>query len=180
MRSTPPESTNISTTATLLISERPNGGSTLPPFEVIDDMRAAHTELLKGYYSTGATGELLTQARAFLDRGRCTGKNLDRPEERLEAQRILDQWGTVLMKAVHEEIDATLHDFEGADLSGKPCPYVGLKPFSEDERFLFFRAGKSRKPSDGDSSTRTIPCHPRTFRQRQIVARARWGRTPVT
>ena len=114
-------------------------------FDSLEVMRDEHTRLLKLFYADGATPNVVAQIRPFLARGQATGTSLDRPDERLEAQRILDQWGTVILKAVHEEIDATLAEFKGKDLSDKPCPYVGLRPFDEQDHALFFGRNRLRK-----------------------------------
>jgi Novel STAND NTPase 1 len=119
------------------------------PFDSLDAMRDAHTHLLKAFYAEGTTPAIIESAKAFLNRGCLSGKNLDRGNERLEAQRILDQWGTVLMKNTHKEIDATLAEFEGKDLSDRECPYVGLKPFGEAEHGFFF--GRERLRSQAVS-----------------------------
>lgn len=107
-------------------------------FDSLDALRQEHTNLLKTFYAQGTSAAVLDSVKAFLKRGELSGKNFDRSDERLEAQRILDQWATVLMKSGHDEIDATLADFEGQDLSEKACPYVGLKPFGEADHGFFF------------------------------------------
>src|ERR1700730_3137539 len=125
-------------------SELSAGPTPQPPsdashsFESIDKLRAEHTQLLKAYYKSGMTSVLLLEAKKFLDRGRVTGTDLDRVEERLEAQRILDQWDTIIFKSTGEDIDATLADFIGRELDGIACPYVGLRPFTEEDRAVFF------------------------------------------
>ena len=83
--------TEVSSNAALLDVPLPEVKE-MPAFDSIDEMRNAHTELLRIYDSTGATPEVIGQVKEFLRHGRLAGKNLDRPDERLEAQRILDQW----------------------------------------------------------------------------------------
>jgi len=89
-------------------------------FQNLTDLRREHTELLKEYHSRGSAPEILDALRDFVTRGRKLGTLLDRAEERIEAQRILDQWGTVVFKAARatgdESVDTTLEECEGKDL----------------------------------------------------------------
>ena len=107
-------------------------------FEVLDEFRNRHTELLKQYHAGGCTQEFVDAVGCFIISGRNLGKLLDRAEERIEAQRILDQWATILLKATGKEVDTAIAEFEGEDLSDKACPYVGLKPFGEADHGFFF------------------------------------------
>ncbi|MES2924526.1 MAG: hypothetical protein V4819_23440 [Verrucomicrobiota bacterium] len=124
-----------------------------PPsaFQTMVDLRDAHTALLKSYHGAGSSPELIGELRDFIARARLLGTLLGMAEERVEAQRILDQWGTVLIKAESEPVvlesglpaktevvDTTLNEYEGRDLSGVPSPYFGLRPFDKSESDKFF------------------------------------------
>jgi Novel STAND NTPase 1 len=118
-------------------------------FELLDEFRDRHTELLKQYHAAGCTQEFVDILGDFIISGRNLGKLLDRAEERIEAQRILDQWSTILLKATGKEVETALAEFEGKDLSDRACPYVGLKPFGEAEHGFFF--GRERLRSQAVS-----------------------------
>jgi energy-coupling factor transporter ATP-binding protein EcfA2 len=102
-------------------------------FESLQDLRDAHTELLRRLRSGGFSPEVRRDAAAFVESGRGVGALLDQSHERLEAQRILDHWATLLQRAGSDEVEATLAEFEGRSLAGMPSPYVGLYAFQEKD-----------------------------------------------
>jgi tetratricopeptide (TPR) repeat protein len=71
------------------------------PYESLLDMRTAYNDLARSY-RTSLNGEpaeeMLDQASEFIERGRETGALLDNPDERSEAQNMLNFWATLLYR----------------------------------------------------------------------------------
>ncbi len=111
------------------------------PFDTVGELRQAHAELLKAYRAGGETTELRAQIESFLRRGQATGAVLDSDGDRWASQSVLDYWTTLSSRTGYVAPDATLAPFNPAlapDLKDKPCPYVGLDPFRNDDRAAFF------------------------------------------
>ena len=93
------------------------------PFESLVDMRAANNSLVRKYGKTLDADpplELLDEFDKFISRGRETGMLLDNPEERWEAQNMLNFWAKLLYRYCREPGDeppiAALSEF------GSPQP----------------------------------------------------------
>jgi len=70
-------------------------------FQSLLEMRAAYNNLTRGYSETldgNPPAELLDEADEFLSRGRETGMFLDNPDERWEAQNMLNFWAKTLYR----------------------------------------------------------------------------------
>lgn len=77
----------------------------LQSYASLTEMRAAYNNLVRNYAKTlngAATGdppaELLDQAEEFLARGRVTGTLLEDPDERWDAQNMLNFWAKILYR----------------------------------------------------------------------------------
>src|SRR5437016_3960802 len=114
--------------------------SGLQPFGGFSELQTRHTQLLRDYHAGGGTSDLNEQIIDFIGRGCRTGELLDAEEERQAAQQILDHWATLLYRMVGEAPDATLEEFDPAQLPvlrDEDCPYLGLDAFGEDQHARF-------------------------------------------
>ena len=117
-------------------------------FATLAELSAAHIALLKWELDGQAAGhsDFYTEVNSFLSKGQATGAVLDGDQERRAAQNLLNYWATVLFRAERDGEKALTYailnpyDPQQAerDLSGVPCPYIGLNPFLEKNRDLFF------------------------------------------
>lgn len=110
------------------------------PFTSLDAMRDAHIALLEapGPEGPASFGE---RVELFLRKGATTGGFLDRRDDRRAAQSMLDYWLADRYRAGDLSLDVELAPFDptqAVDLSGQPCPYVGLHAFDEAQAPLFF------------------------------------------
>lgn len=104
------------------------------PYESLLELRAAYNDLVLSY-RTSLDGdppeELLDQASDFVERGRETGALLDNPEERSEAQNMLNFWATLLYRyrrvSGDEPPASALHPY--GSLPELPGSEMGAVPF---------------------------------------------------
>jgi WD40 repeat protein len=114
------------------------------PFPSLTELMAKHAELLQRELEmkSPVAPEFLTEVKNFIRNGRETGKSLDSANERRAAQSLLNYWITVLYRAGETDApDAILAPYtrlETLDLDQAKCPYIGLRPFSEADREVFF------------------------------------------
>jgi WD40 repeat protein len=114
------------------------------PFPSLTELMAEHAALLQRELEmkSPAESEFLTEVKNFIRNGRETGKSLDSANERRVAQSLLNYWITVLYRAGETDApDAILAPYtrlEMLELDQAKCPYIGLRPFSEADRDVFF------------------------------------------
>lgn len=104
-------------------------------------LQTLHKELLQARRQDGDTDTILARIEGLIRHGQATGAMLDVEEDREAAQSILDYWLAVLFKAGQTAMDATLADFDpnlAPEIPDALCPYVGLDPFREAKRDVFF------------------------------------------
>ena len=104
-------------------------------------LQALHKDLLQARRQDGDTDDVFDRAEALIRRGQVTGALLDSEEDRGTAQAILDYWSAILFKAGRQPPDATLAEFDpdlAPEIPDALCPYVGLDPFREAKRDVFF------------------------------------------
>lgn len=75
------------------------------PFESLEEMRSLYNKLVRGYGKVRGSGrgeerpgEFLREVDEFIARGRETGTLLDNPDERMDAQSMLNFWATVVYR----------------------------------------------------------------------------------
>lgn len=116
----------------------------LPPsthYVSMTSLRTVHKQLLASHRQYGSTPRLLTEAIAFIERGKAIGAWLDNDTERAAAQSILDYWYAILYRSGSESPDSALAEFDlslAPELPDELCPYVGLDAFSETKQGVFF------------------------------------------
>jgi WD40 repeat protein len=88
----------------------------------------------------------------FINRTCATGAVLNKCDDRSAAQAILNYWSATLYRKGQGDIDAVLAPYvepeSGLDLerlNRSPCPYKGLDPFDEDDRYNFLGRWRSIK-----------------------------------
>ena len=104
-------------------------------------LQVLHKELLQARRQDGDTDVILARIEILIRQGQATGAVLDTDEDREAAQSILDYWSAILFKTGQTAPDATLAEFDpelAPLLADELCPYVGLDPFREAKRDLFF------------------------------------------
>lgn len=104
-------------------------------------LQALHKELLRARRQDGDTDVIVARIEILIRQGQATGAALDTDEDREAAQSILDYWSAILFKTGQTAPDATLAEFDpelAPLLADELCPYVGLDPFREAKRDLFF------------------------------------------
>lgn len=104
-------------------------------------LQTIHKELLQAHRRDGDTDAILSRAEALIGRGQLLGALLDSEDDRDRAQATLDYWSAILFRAGRTAPDATLDDFDpilAPELPEELCPYVGLDPFREAQRDIFF------------------------------------------
>ncbi len=112
------------------------------PFASLNDLRAAHRDLLQERRNENSDNALLPeQIRSFIERGQAAGIYLQGSEERFEAQNLLDFWSNELYHLTQEDVNANLSEFDpeqAPELADPLCPYIGLDPFDTAVHNLFF------------------------------------------
>ncbi len=122
------------------------------PFESASELQEAHTSLLEAHdrqigpdasadNATAALRQLEPQIRQFLERGTATGMCIEEISDRTSCQVLLDYWVSSLSHAGLKVTGMRLARFDALklpDLKDKPCPYVGLEAF-RDQEFFFGR-----------------------------------------
>jgi hypothetical protein len=122
------------------------------PFESASELREAHTRLLEALdrqlgqdgseaEELGALKSIAAQIRQFLERGVATGVYCEEIKARTDCQVLMDYWVSSLSQAGLQVSGVRLARFDGGklpDLKDKPCPYVGLEAF-RDQEFFFGR-----------------------------------------
>lgn len=104
-------------------------------------LQLLHKDLLQTRRQDGESDAVLGRVADLIRRGRAVGTLLDAEEDRSTAQAILDYWSAILFKANRPAPDATLADFDpdlAPAIPDEACPYVGLDPFREQNRDVFF------------------------------------------
>lgn len=105
-------------------------------FRSLDEMVTAHTALIK------SDDQSKERVREFISKGVQTGTLLESTDDRVAAQSLLNYWLTVLYRIDGEgRPDAVLADFvprTDLNFDAAQCPYVGLSPYSEEDRDSFF------------------------------------------
>ena len=120
------------------------------PFASAIELRQAHLELLSRDESTTLSQVQIDEVRQFCLKAKATGQLIWVPEERRWAQAIVDFWSAKLISLPNFHTDAAsipfLDPFDRSqlpDLNDKPCPFVGLDAFGEEDAPLFF--GRARE-----------------------------------
>lgn len=147
----PSESFRATTDPTLTETTSTEPASTVPapiepatPFQSLDALAAAHTELLQRELDPGGaiTTDFLEEVKNFIRRGRETGTRLEAVAERRIAQSFVNYWITVLYRAGETKPpDAILAAYSrpaASDPANFKYPYIGLNPFTETDHELFF------------------------------------------
>ncbi len=120
------------------------------PFESASELKEAHTSLLEAHdrqigpdasadNAAAALRQLETQIRHFLERGAAAGIYIEEITDRTSCQVLLDYWVSSLSHAGLEVTGMRLARFDGSrlpDLKDKPCPYVGLEAFRNQDFFF--------------------------------------------
>src|SRR5579875_3112637 len=115
--------------------------ATADPFPSVSAVRAEHRELQSLYRDEGAHVVVLERIEEFVERARATGVLLYNPQDQAAVQSLVDMWASVLYKAGREIADPTLFPFDisrAPELPDSVVPYVGLDPFSEKDKDVFF------------------------------------------
>ena len=174
------------------------------PYESLLDMRTAYNDLARSY-RTSLDGEppeeMLDQASEFVDRGRETGALLDNPDERSEAQNMLNFWATLLYRyrrvSGEEPPEASLAPYgslpetarserSATPFQAPPLPpnlYVGRESFMSDLKQQLM-SGRNialySPPGTGKTSIATKLAHDSEVRERYAdgVLWARLGEEP--
>jgi hypothetical protein len=114
-------------------------------FPSMAELRAVHRELLDQHHTNTDTGEMRLAIEEFVARARESGRLIHDEEHRYSAQSVIDYWVTALYRARVEVRKTTLETFDpelSPKLKDEACPYVGLRPFDETKKDLFF--GRTR------------------------------------
>jgi hypothetical protein len=120
---------------------QPDPGENTERLPSLAGLQALHKDLLQARRQDGDNDELFDHIEDLIRRGQPIGALLDSDEDRGTAQAILDYWSTILFKADRQPPDATLAEFDPAlapEIPDALCPYVGLDPFREAKRDVFF------------------------------------------
>lgn len=117
--------------------------SDIRPFATIDRLREAHALLTqqREILATKQSTQLLDDIESFVDRATRSGALLYDVADRQAAQSLINYWSNVLYRSDRELSDTVLAPFDqqlAPELSNDTCPYLGLEPFSERDRYLFF------------------------------------------
>lgn len=112
-----------------------------PLFPSLAALRITHSKLLEAHRTQAETTEFWQTVEAFLQRGSRSGALLDREDERLTAQGLLDYWAATAVSMGRTIPDAALIDFDpmlAPELPEEQCPYMGLVAFHEGREKYFF------------------------------------------
>ncbi|HKG78089.1 MAG TPA: hypothetical protein VKA78_01690, partial [Pyrinomonadaceae bacterium] len=117
---------------------------TVEPFPSLEKLMTAHAALLQqeAPLQEGLDPQFRTKVKEFIKRGTQSGKRLDDTDERRTAQSLLNYWVTVLYRIDSEPPPDAILDYyappaeRGFDES--QCPYIGLSPFTEEDKDSFF------------------------------------------
>lgn len=104
-------------------------------------LQTLHKNLLQARRQDGDSDDVFDRAETLIYCGQLTGALLDSDDDRGTAQAILDYWSAILFKAGRAAPDATLAEFDpdlAPEIPDALCPYVGLDPFREAKRDVFF------------------------------------------
>jgi WD40 repeat protein len=110
-------------------------------FLSLEQLRAAHSRLLKRSRSEKGIEKIRPEVTAFIQRGKATGATLDDDTDRWSAQNLLDYWTTQFYRLGYEPPDATLDEFDpnlSPILDDFLRPYIGLDAFQEKNESIFF------------------------------------------
>ena len=143
------------------------------PFESAGELRETYKQLLEKFDnelgpdpSAEKEAETLSSFKSklltFVERGVATGAYLEEIAERTACQTLVDYWASSLARAgTHIEF-IRLVPFDSAQLPklpDKPCPYVGLETFTEENQSFFF--GRDDAIKDVVTALRPVPrAHP--------------------
>lgn len=122
-------------------TERPPQAEGVLRLPSLAALQALHKEFLQVRRQDGDSSALWERVADLIRRGQLTGALLDTEEDRSTAQAILDYWSAILFKADYAAPDATLAEFDpdlAPEIDDALCPYVGLDPFQEENRDIFF------------------------------------------
>lgn len=111
------------------------------PYSSFASLRDAHSDLLKRHRESGSLEECLAEVETFIRRGQATGTLLGTEDERWSSQSLLDYWSSMMYRAGHQPLDATLAEFDPSlapELDDVLCPYLGLDAFREVNNGVFF------------------------------------------
>ena len=108
-------------------------------FSSFNQIQNYHNELLKEYriyQDEKISQELQSKIENFVHQIATAGVYLYEDNERFAAQSLLNYWITRLYRMGYDELDITLADYDlslAPELKEQDYPYVGLKPFTEND-----------------------------------------------
>lgn len=114
------------------------------PYPSLAALRTAETNLLTQLEEVDESkppAEFLAAVELFRQRGAATGRLISVPEERAEAQSILNFWLTVLYRAQNKPGAVVLMPFDHDAARARTAdaiPYRGLEPFQIEDSARFF------------------------------------------
>ncbi|MBP0006412.1 MAG: hypothetical protein J7642_22290 [Cyanobacteria bacterium SBC] len=100
--------------------------------------------MLKEYHNAdeeNISAELQSKIEDFVYQIENCGLYLYEDHERFAAQSLLNYWITRLYRLGYDELDLTLADYDRSlapELKDEDYPYMGLKPFTENDREKFY------------------------------------------
>jgi len=115
-----------------------------PLFSSFKQIQEHHNNLLQEYrisQNEKISQELQLKIENFVHQIATAGVYLYEENERFAAQSLLNYWITRLYRLGYDELDITLADYEPSlapEFPESDCPYVGLKPFTENDRRGFY------------------------------------------
>ncbi|MBV9158770.1 MAG: hypothetical protein JO097_21100, partial [Acidobacteriaceae bacterium] len=111
-------------------------------FTSLSAVRAEHREIQKLYRAEGDHPIVLQRIEDFVERAKATGALLDSDADRAAVQSLIELWVGILYKATSREVhDPFLVPYDPSLnilLDESIVPYLGLEPFSEENKDLFF------------------------------------------
>ncbi|MGL4498155.1 MAG: ATP-binding protein [Planktothrix sp.] len=114
----------------------------------LEEIHSYHDELLtqyRSYENEKVSDEFKLEIVEFVHQIEIAGLYLYDSHERFTAQSFLNYWITRLYRFGADELDLTLAAYDGAlapELKEADCPYVGLRPFKEEDHNCF--SGRDR------------------------------------
>ncbi|MBZ8178957.1 ATP-binding protein [Oscillatoria salina] len=115
-----------------------------PSFSSFKQIKKHHNDLLKEYRSyqdEKNSQELQSKIENFVHQIETAGLYLYEENERFAAQSLLNYWITRLYRMGYDELDITLAEYDPSlapELTEQDYPYVGLKPFTENDNQHFY------------------------------------------
>lgn len=110
-----------------------------PPFSSFKQIQKHHNDLLQEYriyQDEKISQELQSKIENFVHHIATAGVYLYEENERFATQSLLNYWITRLYRLGYDELDITLAEYDfslAPELKEQDYPYVGLKPFTEND-----------------------------------------------